>query len=209
MGAQPNFGKAHNEFVQLTVLPRRKWGSASKHIVIYYNWIHTPLAKMLVASVPEGICFLGCGEDKDIIFNDLQKRFPFADFKKGNMPAHQNVRKFFMKDWRTLDKISLCVRGTAFQADVWKALLHIPFGKVSTYGDIARKISRPRSARAVGTAVSQNPVAFVIPCHRVICSTGKLGGFYWGIDYKLKFLNFESGVGKKTPDYIEWEPTLF
>lgn len=209
MAKRRDFGKRHSEIVHLTVLPRTKWGTPRKKILIYYSMIHTPYGKMLIASVPDGICFLGCGNDKTLLLNSLQKRYPYAEIKKATLPIHQNARKFFTKSWSELEPISLCVRGTAFQGEVWQALLDIPIGNVCSYGDIAQKIGHPQSARAVGSAVGQNPIVYLIPCHRVICANGKLGGFFWGVDHKLKFLNSESDQCTKENGYSGWEPTLF
>lgn len=209
MAQLPNFGKPHSEVITLESLPRSEWGRPRKKIVISYNLIYTPLGKMLVAALPKGICFLGCGNSKDMMLNDLQKRFPFATLKKDNLPLFKNVRLFFEKNWEHLEPIRVCVRGTDFQVRVWRELLEIPVGKVCSYGELARKIGRPKAPRAVGNAVSRNPVSYLVPCHRVICSNGKVGDFYWGVEKKLKFLNYESAAGKRQHGYANWEPTLF
>lgn len=86
------------------------------------------------------------------------------------------------------------VKGTDFQKDVWKELLKIPRGETRTYADIARAVGRPKAFRAVGSAVGQNPIAYLIPCHRVIRTDGGLGGYHWGIDFKIKMLKAE-GLG--------------
>lgn len=204
-----NFGRTHSEVVTLKVLPKSAWGTARKKIKIYYSNIHTPVGKMIAGVAYDGICFLGCGEDTDLIMNDLQKRYPYAEIKKRRLLPHRHLQDFFNHSWKRDTSIKLCVKCTDFQAQVWRALLDIPIGKVCTYAELAEKIGRPKIARAVGKVVAQNPIAYVIPCHRVVCTNGKMGGYYWGIAEKLKFLKFESASGKKIKGYANWEPTLF
>ena len=103
--------------------------------------------------------------------------------------------RFFDKDGRlSSDEIVLHLYGTDFQIEVWKALLEIPFGKTSTYSDIAKAINNPRALRAVGTAIGRNPVAILVPCHRVLRSDGGIGGYYWGIEKKKILLEWESDM---------------
>jgi AraC family transcriptional regulator of adaptative response/methylated-DNA-[protein]-cysteine methyltransferase len=98
-----------------------------------------------------------------------------------------------------LPSLSLHVKGTNFQLKVWRALLEIPVGSVTTYGDLAAAVGDPKASRAVGTAVGSNPVSYLIPCHRVIRSTGEIGGYAWGPDRKRAMLRYEdertAGVG--------------
>ena len=155
------------------------------------------------------VCFMGVMDEDDVCMGEMRARYPNAEFKRQTMPEHQNVRHFLMKDWKHVGKIRIYVRGTDFQIAVWQELLKIPVGKVSTYGEIARNIGRPRSLRPVGNAVGNNPVIYLIPCHRVICSSGKMGRFHWGVDLKLLLLNFESRSGRKIQGFFNWEPTLF
>ncbi|MBO4646103.1 MAG: methylated-DNA--[protein]-cysteine S-methyltransferase [Bacteroidales bacterium] len=204
-----NIGHAHCEIITLEQMPRTAWMRKKNRLSISHSIIHTQLGKLLVASVGEKICFMGLGENKEDAIRELQQRYPHAELKKETLPSHQNVRKFFLKEWKNIEPIQLYVRGTDFQVKVWQELLNIPVGKISSYGEIARKIGKPRSVRPIGNAVGKNPVLFLIPCHRVICSSGKMGGFAWGIETKLRFLNFESHSGRKIPGYFNWEPTLF
>ena len=201
--------KSKAQLVTLEQMSRSDWGKRKKKRLIYYSIIYVPQGKMLVASMDKGICFLGFDNDKDLCINELRLRYPNAELKKQTMPEHQNVRYYLMKDWKRVSEVHLYVRGTDFQMLVWKELLNIPFGKISTYGEVAQKIGRPRSVRPVGRAVGKNPIACIIPCHRVIYSSGKMGNFFWGVDLKLKMLNCESCSGKKIAGYSNWEPTLF
>ena len=104
----------------------------------------------------------------------------------------QDALHFFKGDWQDLKKVKLHLKGTPFQIKVWQSLLHVPFGKVDTYAGIASNIKNPNSSRAVGSAIGSNPVAFLIPCHRIIRSTGVTGEYHWGADRKTVILGWEA-----------------
>ena len=99
---------------------------------------------------------------------------------------------FFTQDWKDLSKIKLHLKGTAFQIKVWEAFLKIPMGDVSTYSGIANSINNPNESRTVGPAIGDNPVAFLIPCHRVIRSTGDFGQYHWGSVRKTAMIGWEA-----------------
>ena len=103
----------------------------------------------------------------------------------------QNALYIFTQDWAKLDQIKLHLKGTDFQLKVWETLLKIPMGKLTTYGTIATKIENPNASRAMGAAIGSNPVAFLIPCHRVIQSTGAFGGYMWGNTRKTAIIGWE------------------
>ena len=98
----------------------------------------------------------------------------------------------FQNDWSKLPQIKLHLKGTDFQLKVWETLLKIPMSKLSTYGSVAEQIGNANASRAVGTAIGSNPVAFLIPCHRVIQSTGNIGSYLWGNTRKTAILGWES-----------------
>ena len=121
----------------------------------------------------------------------LQKDFPNAQYKQMVDLIQQNALYIFTQDWKTLHKIKLHLKGTAFQLKVWETLLKIPMGQLSTYGNIAKHIQSPKASRAVGSAIGDNPVAFLIPCHRVIQSTGTFGQYHWGSARKTAMIGWE------------------
>ena len=112
-----------------------------------------------------------------------------ADSSKENFPQALYI---FTQDWQQLENIKLHLKGTSFQLKVWETLLKIPMGQLSTYGNIAASIEKPTASRAVGTAIGSNPVAFLIPCHRVIQSTGLFGGYMWGPTRKAAIIGWEA-----------------
>ncbi|MNT75939.1 Methylated-DNA--protein-cysteine methyltransferase [compost metagenome] len=104
----------------------------------------------------------------------------------------QNALYIFSHDWSKLNQVKLHLKGTEFQLKVWEALLKIPMGKLATYGNLAKQLQNPNASRAVGTAIGDNPVAFLIPCHRVIQSSGALGGYHWGLNRKTAMIGWEA-----------------
>ena len=126
------------------------------------------------------------------VIENLKKTFPNAQFFESRDDMQLKALKVFQASWRDLDEIKLHLLGTPFQLKVWEALLKIPSGSLSTYGAIAKEIEKPKSSRAVGTAIGSNPVAYLIPCHRVIRSNGELGGYMWGTNRKQAIIAWEA-----------------
>lgn len=124
--------------------------------------------------------------------NKLKQKFPNAGLQRKLDLIQQNALFIFQNDWSKLHEIKLHLRGTKFQLKVWEALLKIPMGKLSTYGSIAEHIGNENASRAVGTAIGSNPVAYLIPCHRVIQSSGNIGGYMWGNTRKTAIIGWES-----------------
>lgn len=130
-------------------------------------------------------------EDDEAGFRALHEKFPNARFSRKLDLLQQNALFIFQNDWNKLSEIKLHLKGTDFQLKVWEALLKIPMGQLSTYGSIAHQIAKPNASRAVGTAIGSNPVAFLIPCHRVIRSSGMPGGYMWGNTRKTAIIGWE------------------
>jgi len=174
--------RLHDHFVQLDAVTPGEYKKGGVGLTIEYAVHNTPFGKAFVATTARGICeftFLDYS-DINVILSDLSDKWPHAIVHENNLRTRAVIESMF-GDKKALDRpLSLHVSGTNFQVRVWKALLQIPPGTVVSYSRIASGIGQPRSARAVGTAVGANPVAFLIPCHRVIQNTGKLGGYHWG-----------------------------
>jgi AraC family transcriptional regulator of adaptative response/methylated-DNA-[protein]-cysteine methyltransferase len=130
-------------------------------------------------------------DDEQKAYEDLLGNFPNATFTRKLDLAQQNALFIFQNDWSKLNQIKLHLKGTDFQLKVWESLLKIPMGKLTTYGTLAKQIEQPNASRAVGTAIGSNPVAFLIPCHRVIQSTGTFGGYMWGPTRKAAIIGWE------------------
>ncbi len=131
-------------------------------------------------------------EEEETALKDLKAKFPNASFSRKLDMLQQNALFIFQNDWSKLPDIKLHLKGTDFQLKVWETLLKIPMGQLASYGSIAQKIKKPTASRAVGTAIGTNPVAFLIPCHRVIQSTGVVGGYMWGNTRKTAIIGWEA-----------------
>ncbi|MEO1764453.1 MAG: methylated-DNA--[protein]-cysteine S-methyltransferase, partial [Cyanobacteria bacterium J06629_18] len=149
---------------------------------------------LLVATTEQGICSVKLGDTKEELESVLYQDFYQAELIFDS-ETHQNwvksILNFIDGNEPHID-LPLDIRGTAFQKQVWEALKKIPYGETCTYKDIANQIDKPQSVRAVGNACGANPVALIVPCHRVVKNDGGLGGYRWGIERKKKLLNQES-----------------
>jgi O-6-methylguanine DNA methyltransferase len=166
--------------------------SEENGIIIKYNKYDTPFGVALIASTDKGICYIAFGEE-NLMEEELKRRYPKATFAEENAPLHMSALSLITGSG-TGDSIPIHIKGTDFQVSVWNELLRIPFGKKSTYKRIAEQIGQPKAIRAVGTAVGQNPVSCLIPCHRVVRSDNTLGGYHWGLGIKERMLNHESAT---------------
>lgn len=172
--------RLHDLFIKIEGMTPGEYKNGGENLSINYSYAESPFGNILVASTAKGICYMAFADNEAQALNDLQKHFPNAQLRQMVDMIQQNALYIFTHDWSKLNKIKLHLKGTDFQLKVWETLLKIPMGQLSTYGDIAKQLNISGASRAVGTAVGSNPVAFLIPCHRVIQSTGIVGGYHWG-----------------------------
>ncbi|SDH68551.1 AraC family transcriptional regulator, regulatory protein of adaptative response / methylated-DNA-[protein]-cysteine methyltransferase [Chryseobacterium taeanense] len=184
--------RLHDLFVKIEGMSPAEYKNGGKSLAINYSFSESPFGKIIAASTEKGICYMAFENDKHKALGDLQIKFPNASFFENRDEFQKNALSIFNKDWKELNTIKLHLKGTDFQLKVWESLLSIPMGKLSTYGNLAEKIGHSKASRAVGTAIGSNPVAFLIPCHRVIQSSGKIGGYMWGSDRKQLIIGWES-----------------
>lgn len=195
--------------VHIIPMTKTEYRGTEKKMTISYSFVKVPLGNYLIASTSKGVCFVMPGDMKWSPVETLKKHFPKAQFRCQKVTFHKMAGYLLKQQNQKVNSLPLHLYGTDFQLSVWKDLLQIPMGKVSTYLNIAQRIERPKAARAVGKAVSANPIMYLIPCHRVICSNGKLGGYHWSVETKVKFLNKEARSTQKNKQNANWEPTLF
>lgn len=186
--------RLHDLFVTIEGMTPGEFKNGGAALTINYSFAESPFGKIIVASTPKGVCYMAFEQDEGRALVDLVARFPNADYHQRTDALQQQALLIFQKDWQQLDQIKLHLAGTPFQLKVWESLLKIPMGALSTYGDIARRIGSPQSARAVGTAIGSNPVGFLIPCHRVIQRSGKVGGYMWGPSRKSAMIGWEAAA---------------
>ena len=198
-------GRLHDLFIKIEGMTPGEFKNGGADLNINYSFAESPFGNILVASTSKGICYMGFAENEKSPLDDLEQYFPNAHFRQMVDLIQQNALYIFTHDWGKLNQIKLHLKGTDFQLKVWEALLKIPMGQVSTYGSIAKSIQKPEASRAVGTAIGNNPVAFLIPCHRVIRSSGEFGGYRWGTTRKTAIIGWEAAK-KNDPERVKEIP---
>lgn len=183
--------RLHDLFVNIEGMTPAEFKNGGQNLIINYSFSNTFFGNIIIASTQKGVCYMAFDEDKTKALEDLKAKFLNAVFSEQTDIFHQNALLIFQSDWTKLPQIKLHLKGTDFQLKVWESLLKIPMGKLSTYGELAHEIGNPNASRAVGTAIGSNPVAFLIPCHRVIQSTGTFGGYMWGTTRKTAIIGWE------------------
>jgi len=163
---------------------------------IHYTYSKNIFGNLLLASTEKGICYAAFDDDQSTAFLEMKHIFPKAVFLNQSNRIIENAQAVIADLPRNDNVVILHIKGTDFQIAVWEELLKIPFGKTTTYGEIAQRIHNPKASRAVGSAVGANPVSFIVPCHRVVQSTGKIGGYHWGVQRKKNILDWEKNYGK-------------
>lgn len=185
-------GRLHDLFITVEGMTPGEYKNGGENLFLNYSFASTPFGDILIASTPKGICSIEFADDHMEAFNSLQRKFPRARYCQKCDAIQQNALFIFTQDWSRLNTIKLHLKGTEFQLKVWEALLKIPVGGMTTYGEIAARIDNPKACRAVGTAVGENPVAFLIPCHRVIRASGDIGNYHWGETRKNAIIGWEA-----------------
>jgi AraC family transcriptional regulator of adaptative response/methylated-DNA-[protein]-cysteine methyltransferase len=185
-------GRLHDLFISIEGMTPGEYKKGGSELSIHYSFAETPFGDIMIASTAKGICHLSFVENEETGISDLKRNFPRANLQQKTDLLQQKALKFFTGDWNDLEKVKLHLKATPFQLKVWNALLHIPFGQMATYHSIAAQINNPHAARAVGSAIGSNPVAFIIPCHRVIKANGMTGEYHWGSYRKTAMLGWEA-----------------
>jgi AraC family transcriptional regulator of adaptative response/methylated-DNA-[protein]-cysteine methyltransferase len=176
-----------------------------------YAIVDSALGRLLVAGTRRGICFAAMGESDSKLAAELRADYPRASIRVADpiRPEDSHIADWaeglakYIAGGSPMPTPPMDIRGTPFQFAVWNQLRAIPRGETRSYSEIAERIGRPRAIRAVGTANGANPVSIVIPCHRAIRASGRLGGYRWGLDRKRKLLEMESRKCEQpNPDFF-------
>lgn len=166
--------------------------------IIRYAIADSPLGLILVAATTKGLCRLALGDDRQGLTTLLEREFTQADIQTADPQLQSWIQALldYLGGKLPLPDLPCDLQATAFQTQVWQALRQIPLGTTASYSEVATAINRPKAVRAVASACGANPVALVIPCHRVVRQNGDLGGYYWGIDRKQSLLSLEANYLK-------------
>jgi AraC family transcriptional regulator of adaptative response/methylated-DNA-[protein]-cysteine methyltransferase len=190
-------GRLHDLFVTHESMSPGEWKSGGEGLTIYYGLHPCPFGMALVMSSDRGLCglaFADANKERPAI-TDMKKRWPKAKYVQDVSRTAVIANRIFDQSlWRPDRPLRVVLIGTDFEVRVWETLLRIPMGRAATYSAIASKVGAPKAARAVGAAVGKNPIAFVVPCHRVIGKSGELTGYHWGLTRKRAMLGWEAGA---------------
>jgi len=190
-------GRLHDLFVTHEAMSPGEWKSGGEGLTLSYGFHPSPFGSALVMATPRGLAglaFADPGEEVSALA-DMRRRWPKAAYAEDAARTAPLARRIFdRKHWRPDRPLRVVLIGTDFEVRVWDALLKIPMGNLTTYSELAKRVSAPGAARAVGAAVGKNPVSFVVPCHRVIGKSGSLTGYHWGLTRKRAMLGWEAGV---------------
>jgi len=184
--------RLHDLCLKVEAMTPGEYGRAGQGVAITFGFGPCPFGLAIVLATDKGVCGLGFGDDdeKDDMLADMKARWPKAAYRRSDGRAQQLLARIFDPARREI--LSLCLMGTRFQVKVWEALLAIPSGHYTSYGAVASHLDSPNAARAVGAAVGRNPISWIIPCHRVLGSTGALTGYHWGVERKRAMLALEA-----------------
>ncbi|MFZ5524372.1 MAG: bifunctional transcriptional activator/DNA repair enzyme AdaA [Pseudomonadota bacterium] len=193
--------RLYDHFVQLEGVTPGEYKMRGAGLTISYAVDDTPFGKAFIATTAKGVCNLAFLDDAETgkHLADLSGKWPEAVLREDRQRTRAIVAAMFDGKENPDRPLSLHVTGTNFQINVWKALLQIPPGAVASYSQVATAIGHPGSARAVGLAVGANPIAFLIPCHRVIQKNGRLGGYHWGETRKHAIHAWEEARHEQLP----------
>ena len=193
-------GRLHDLCVKLDAATPGEVKAGGEGLSMTFGFAESPFGRCLLAESPRGICYLAFADpgDGQAVLSGLKDCWPRAALQRDDAAAGRLSREVFRQQDATGKRrrtLRAFVQGSAFQVRVWRALLQIPPGTLVSYGQLAAALNRPAAARTVGTAIGRNPLAFLIPCHRVIRETGVLSGYRWGRDCKRAIVARESSTG--------------
>lgn len=175
------------------------YGRGGQGTNISYTIVASPLGRLLVATTERGVCAVRMGDTDAELEKDLRSEFPAANIQRSDAALREPVQKILghLTDKEPRLDLPLDIRSTAFQRQVWEKLRAIPYGQTASYSDVAKSLGKAGAVRAVGRACATNPVALVIPCHRVVREDQSLGGYRWGLERKQQLLERERKSIKK------------
>jgi AraC family transcriptional regulator of adaptative response/methylated-DNA-[protein]-cysteine methyltransferase len=189
-------GRLHDLFVKFEAMTPGEFKLQGEGLTIEYGITESPFGPVLIGVTKRGVChFHFVNVSKKTMIKEMKKKWAKATFHESQKAADDVCKKIFSPIKKNKKEIQILAAGTPFQLKVWEALLTIPEGALMSYQDIADLIDRPKSARAVGSAIGANSIGCLIPCHRVIKSSGVVGEYRWGTLRKHALIGLESSLG--------------
>ncbi len=189
--------RLHDLFVTYDAVPPGIYRAKGAGLEIDWGFAPSPFGTVCLMATQYGVAGISFVDEggEDLAFTDLANRWPNANFVRNDAKiAPLAARIFEPGRWDPDQPVRLVMIGSQFEIKVWETLLKVPAGRAATYGEVARAVGRPSAARAIGRAVGRNPISFVVPCHRIVGSTGALTGYHWGIVRKRAILGWEAGL---------------
>ena len=190
--------RLHDLFVTYEAMPPGAFRQRGEGLDMIWGAAPSPFGTAVLVVTEYGLAGIGFADGEKSVqtaFEDLRDRWPNARFARDDARvAAVAARVFEPSRWNPQEPVKLVLIGTDFEVKVWETLLKIPVGRATTYQSVAEHIGKPSASRAVGAAVGKNPISFVVPCHRVVGSTGALTGYHWGVPRKRAILGWEAGV---------------
>ena len=190
--------RLHDLFVTYEAMPPGAFRQRGEGLDMIWGAAPSTFGTAVLVVTDYGLAGIGFADGEKSIqtaFEDLRDRWPNARFSRDDAKvAPVAARVFEPARWNAEQPVKVVLIGTDFEVKVWETLLKIPVGRATTYQSVAEHIGKPTASRAVGAAVGKNPISFVVPCHRVVGSTGALTGYHWGVPRKRAILGWEAGV---------------
>ncbi|MBU3015266.1 bifunctional helix-turn-helix domain-containing protein/methylated-DNA--[protein]-cysteine S-methyltransferase [Poseidonibacter lekithochrous] len=181
--------RLHDLFVNIIGVTPKEYKESGKNVEITYGYGFTPFGEALIAFTKRGVSYLGfVDNNKEAVFTRFKEIWEKATFIEDDKKAQDFLDNIFIEK----KKFDLYVKGTNFQINIWKALLNIPNGTITTYQDIANTINKPKAVRAVASAIGSNHIGYLVPCHRVLAKSGAMSGYRWGIERKKILIAYEA-----------------
>lgn len=189
-------GRLHDLFVTQEAMTPGEYKTGGRGLALTYGFHPSPFGEALAVVAPRGLAGLGFVDaaGREAALADMQRRWPQAAFLADQTATAPYVQRAFDPDlWRPEQPLRIVLIGSDFEMRVWRTLLGVPLGTATSYASLAARIGKPSAARAVGAAVGRNPISFVVPCHRVMGSSGALTGYHWGLARKQAIIGWEAG----------------
>lgn len=192
-------GRLHDLFVTLEAMSPGEARAGGAGLDIHWGIHDTPFGTALLGLTARGVCALHFVDNAAGAAQRLREAWPKAALKRGQVATADIAQRIFAPLARPRQPLAVLVKGSNFQVQVWRALLALPSGALTTYGELAAAVEKPEAARAVGAAVSANALAYLIPCHRVIRASGVISGYRWGTTRKAAMLGWEAARSVEQP----------